>query len=131
MRVLSKCKKGTGTPIFPTVVTRRGPASRLVAAAGKVSSVEVLDSENGKAVASLTSQQVSHVNDALQRGEPATDEIWRANTQDFTLSEEDADWFWGVLGSYLGSTRVKEYLPLKEPVFDKGPKKPKEPATKP
>ena len=178
--VTKKCKGGEDSLVFPTAITSRGPASRLVEAAGKVSSVEVIDSGTGKVVASFTSQQVSQANKALKRGEPAGDwvattppwpanvmvftttsgeklavrfvnlvlrislvdsatgnkpatgDIWRANTQDFTLHEEDADWFWGVMGSYLGSTSVKEYLPIKEPMLEKGLlEKLKKPATKP
>ena len=164
--VRSKCEGGKGSILFPTAITRRGPASRLVDAAGKLSSVEVVESGTGKTVASFTAEQLVQVNKALGRGEPAgdwvattppwpnnvlvlttksgekmavrfvnlvlrisqvdsatgnkpaSDDIWRANTQDFTLHEEDADWFWGVLGSYLGSTKVKEYMPIKEPMFD-------------
>ncbi len=42
-------------------------------------------------------------------GANVTDPEWEAASVDFDLEYEDSDWFWGVLGGYLGGTKVKEY----------------------
>jgi hypothetical protein len=55
-------------------------------------------------------------------GANVTDPAWEAASVDFDLTYEDSDWFWGVLGGYLGGTKVKEYHTPKMG-FDVGPKK--------
>lgn len=44
-----------------------------------------------------------------QNGANTTDPEWEAASVDFDLAYEDTDWFWSVLGGYLGGTKVKEY----------------------
>jgi hypothetical protein len=45
-------------------------------------------------------------------GANVTDPEWEAASVDFDLTYEDSDWFWSVLGNYLGGTTVKEYQSL-------------------
>ncbi len=93
----------------------------------------VLETATGRKLAVRFVNVVIRVSllDPATGGKPPTDDIWRANSQDFTLHEEDADWFWGLMGGYLGSTKVKEYMPLKDPGLDINPKKGKKPKSKP
>lgn len=53
-----------------------------------------------------------------ENGANATNMLWEDNSVDLTLNEDDEEWFWGLLGGYLGSTKVKEYKTLEHDMFN-------------
>jgi hypothetical protein len=101
------------------VLKRGTPSAGWVATTPPWPNPIVLTAVSGEELAIHFVNTAVRVNllDSMVGGAGAGNPNWEINAADLDLEYEDGEWLWGVLGSTLGSTKVKEYMSIP---MDKG-----------